>query len=364
MNKLAKYIIAAVATAIVLFLLWYFSDIVAYILVSAVLAVMGQPLVDGLLKLRIRNHHLPHWLAALITLLAIWAMAILFFYLFIPLIFNKLNELMHIDYQSVLYTLKEPLSRAQNFLSEYFSISVSDFSLSQAITDQLGKIVDVTALNNIVSSIVSVAASTVVALFSISFITFFFLKEQGLFYNMVTAIFPSKYEINIKRALDSVTKLLSRYFVGILCESTIVMLIVSLTLLCFGFGAANAFFIGIVVGVLNVIPYVGPWIGFGISALVGITFVIPPYATSTIIIIIGAVILTAQMIDNFLLQPVLYSKQVKAHPLEIFIVILIAGSVAGVLGMLLAIPGYTVLRVFAKEFFNNWKLVRKLTENI
>ena len=54
----------------------------------------------------------------------------------------------------------------------------------------------------------------------------------------------------------------------------------------------------------------------------------------------------------------------KAHPLEIFIVILIAGSLAGIVGMLLAIPSYTVLRVFAKEFFSQFRLVQKLTEKI
>ena len=63
-------------------------------------------------------------------------------------------------------------------------------------------------------------------------------------------------------------------------------------------------------------------------------------------------------------KPTLYSERVKAHPLEIFLVILIAGSLAGILGMLLAIPSYTVLRVFAKEFFSQFRLVRKLTEKI
>ena len=69
-------------------------------------------------------------------------------------------------------------------------------------------------------------------------------------------------------------------------------------------------------------------------------------------------------LDDFVLQPTLYSERVKAHPLEIFLVILIAGSLAGILGMLLAIPSYTVLRVFAKEFFSQFRLVRKLTEKI
>jgi predicted PurR-regulated permease PerM len=76
------------------------------------------------------------------------------------------------------------------------------------------------------------------------------------------------------------------------------------------------------------------------------------------------VFFAVQVIDMVFLQPAIYSNSVKAHPLEIFLVILLAGSLAGVLGMLIAIPTYTVLRVFAKEFFNNFRVVQKLTEKI
>jgi predicted PurR-regulated permease PerM len=76
------------------------------------------------------------------------------------------------------------------------------------------------------------------------------------------------------------------------------------------------------------------------------------------------VFISVQIIDNILFQPLIYSSSVKAHPLEIFLVIMAAGSLAGVLGMFLAIPTYTIIRVIAKEFFDNMKLVRKLTESL
>ena len=81
-------------------------------------------------------------------------------------------------------------------------------------------------------------------------------------------------------------------------------------------------------------------------------------------LIIAMTLLTVKGLDDFVLQPTLYSSRVKAHPLEVFLVILLAGSAAGVVGMLLAIPAYTVLRVFAKEFFSQVSLVKKLTENV
>ena len=69
-----------------------------------------------------------------------------------------------------------------------------------------------------------------------------------------------------------------------------------------------------------------------------------------------AIFVVTHIVDVFIFQPYIYSNSVKAHPLEIFLVILLAGNIAGILGMLVAIPTYTVLRVFAKEFFSNFKL--------
>jgi predicted PurR-regulated permease PerM len=76
------------------------------------------------------------------------------------------------------------------------------------------------------------------------------------------------------------------------------------------------------------------------------------------------IVLVSKIIDDIIFQPVIYSKSVKAHPLEILFVIMIAGNLYGVLGMALAIPGYTVLRVIAKVFFDEYKFIHKLTKGI
>jgi predicted PurR-regulated permease PerM len=79
---------------------------------------------------------------------------------------------------------------------------------------------------------------------------------------------------------------------------------------------------------------------------------------------IAAVVFGVHFLDTMLFQPMIYSKSVKAHPLEIFIVILIGGSLGGIIGMLIAIPSYTLLRVIAREFFYKFRVVEKLTRNI
>ena len=347
MSKIYRYIVAGVITAVVLFLVWYFSNVVAYILTAAVLAMIGKPLTD-----------------LLCTLLMIWIVIVGLFGLFVPIVFQKINEFSSLDIPQLIGYFHEPLMSLEHFIKQTFAIRDDEFSIIQAITEQIKPLLNINLINNLLASIVNTVGNAVIAAFSISFITFFFLKESSLFYDMVIIMFPKKYEANISRALDSVTNLLVRYFTGIVTESALMTVIVSIGLLIWGLSPHNALVIGLIVGVLNVIPYVGPTIGIAIGIFIGVTGMQGDVSTGGMALRIAGTILFAQGVDNFVLQPVLYSNRAKAHPLEIFLVILIAGSLAGVLGMLLAIPAYNVIRVFAKEFFNNFRVVQKLTEKI
>lgn len=366
MSKIYRYIVAGAITAIVLFLVWYFSAVVAYILTSAVLAMIGKPMTDMLCRIHIGRTKIPFpkWLAALCTLLTIWIVIVGVFALFVPIVFQKINEFSALDIPHIINSFHEPLMSFEHFIKHTFALDDDSFSIITAISDQIKPLFDVNVINKLLSSIVNTVSDAVIAAFSISFITFFFLKESSLFYDMVIIMFPKKYEENISRALNSTTNLLTRYFTGIVIESALMTLIVSLGLLLWGLPGHDVLVIGLMVGILNVIPYVGPTIGIALGIFIGVTSGYPDISGSITAIKIAGTILFAQGIDNFVLQPVLYSNRAKAHPLEIFLVILIAGSLAGVLGMLLAIPAYNVIRVFAKEFFNNFRVVQKLTEKI
>jgi predicted PurR-regulated permease PerM len=364
MSKLSKYILGAVATAAILFIVWYFSSIVAYILISAVLATIGKPLVDALSKLHIKGFKVPKWLAAVVTLIVIWGVVAMFFTLFIPFVFSKMGQLSQVDIPHILESFREPILRLQEYIQRLFSVNSHDFSIMDELSGQLSAIFSMDSVHTLLSSVVSVLSNTAVALFSITFITFFFLKQDGLFMNMLIAIFPKKHEQNIVHAMNSATRLLIRYFTGILAESSIILILLSGIFLLFGFSLDTAIFIGVIMGVMNVIPYIGPLIGAAFCVMVGVVTPMDGYTPESMAMIIAGTIICVKLLDDFVLQPWLYSNRVNAHPLEIFLVILIAGSVAGVVGMLLAIPAYNVIRVFAKEFFNNFRLVQKLTENM
>lgn len=367
MNKLARYIIISTGIAIVLFLLWFFNNIVAFVLISAVLSLVGKPLVDLVSKISIKGWSPPRAVGAAMALLTIWFLFILFFRVMIPLVVSQLNELSNVNVARMVSNFNQPLQAVDAFIHEYLPASAQGFVLMDYMVDKVSSLVNVTILTDLFSSTANIIGSLAVAAFSVSFITFFFLKDESLFFNGVTILFPERLEKSIRHALTSINNLLRRYFVGIVLQSIGIMVLDTVGLLIVGLPFHTALVIGLFRGVLNVIPYVGPIIGTALGLIIGVATNLNLDFTTQLmpmLVFMTIVFVTVQLIDNFVFQPLIFSNSVHAHPLEIFIVLLIAGSLSGVLGMLLAIPGYTVIRVFAKEFFNNLRLVRKLTEKI
>ena len=362
-QAIIRFLVGLSIAAFVCFLVWYFSSVVVYVPISAVLAIMWRPLVSNLTRIRLRGVSCPRWAAALMALFTIWLVFGLLCLLFIPLIADKVMLLSRIDYAALLNGIEEPIRRIQQLLQK-FSILQDGISLRDSIVSAIKSAVDLSTINSAFSSVIGFLGSIVITFFSVSFITFFFMKEDDLFFSMIRALFPERYQENVTHAMNSVTHLLSRYFAGLLAESCVLMLTITLVMMLFGMKAADAGFIGLIMGVMNVIPYAGPLIGGIMSVFMGMVSPIEGMSVGHTAAVIICSILTIKGIDDFIIQPTIYSDRVNAHPLEVFIVILLAGSLAGIWGMLLAIPSYTVLRVFAKEFFSQVSLVRKLTKQI
>lgn len=181
---------------------------------------------------------------------------------------------------------------------------------------------------------------------------------------MILTLVNDKVSERVKKSIDKTKTLLSRYFLGLLLQISILLIIYSIVLAVFK--VENAFIIAFLCALLNLIPYLGPIIGgllmllLTMSSFIGTDFssVILP---NTTYVMIGFAI--GQLIDNFFSQPIIFSNSVKSHPLEIFIVILAAGTLIGPIGMIIAIPFYTTLKVIAQEFFADNKIVKSLTKN-
>ena len=362
--KNKKWYVVIPIIIVVGFLLWYFSSIVAYILVSAVLSIIGQPVVRILDNIKIGRFSIPRVISALTVMISMILIVFLVFWLIIPLIARQANMLSGINVETISNSFSEPINYLQNIMVQYNLISPNE-NIADNISSQLLSVVGMTQFSNFINSIVSFTSSLAVAVFSISFITFFFLKDDRLFFKMIMGFTPNEYQTEVKRVLIESKRLLTRYFVGLCMELIVVVCLITLGM--WMLGLKNALMIGFFAGIMNIIPYAGPVIGGAIGILFGLTYDLGMDFSLQMIPLMMKMIfvfIIVNLIDELVLQPLIFSSSVRAHPLEIFLVILIAGSVAGIPGMMLAIPSYTVLRIIAKEFFNIFYLVKNLTKNI
>ncbi|MEG0500355.1 MAG: AI-2E family transporter, partial [Rikenellaceae bacterium] len=254
MGKLERYIIGGFIAAIIVFLIWFFSNVVTYILVAAIISLMGKPLVDLLCRLKFKSIYIPKWAASTLVIGAMWGIAIILVSIFVPIIYSRVQAFAVTGIENFAQYANKPLQDISNFLYQRFNYTMT--LSSDAIVSEV-----YARLNTIVSSSVSSVASVIdfitsafVALFSVTFIAFFFMKENQLFDDGVVMLFPQKYEKNVREAIGSSINLISKYLLGLAGESTIKTIVITIGLYFIGLDFGTAFMIGIITGVLNVIP--------------------------------------------------------------------------------------------------------------
>ena len=366
-DRLARYLIGAGTLAVLAWLCWYFKSVLVYVIVAFVVSLIGQPVMRMLRKVTVRGKAAPDWLLAILTILLILGTLILVVTQAIPVVTRIVRDAAVLNSATVS---GNPLDRVNDWIIGLFPALGPDFDLIDILMDKLREVTNITNVTAVISSVTSFVTSFAVGLFSIVFISFFFVRDETLFRKIVCALVPDRMEGTIAKTLGDIEHLLSRYFVGLLIEMTGVALLDFLGLwLIARLGFSNALGIAFIAGILNIIPYVGPLIGEAVGVILA---VILKYGTGVglgvniwvFALIVLAIMLTTQFVDNFVYQPLIYSTSIKASPLEIFIVILLAGHIGGVVGMLVAIPAYTVVRVIASRFFRHVKPVRKLMPDL
>jgi len=365
-NVLTKSIIGFITILIVGLLFWYFSTILIYILIAGIISLMGKPLMVLLDKIRYKKLKLPVSVRALITLSIFWVIIIYFFKIMLPIVVYQADQFSQIDMTQIENSIQPQINELGKMIHQ--ENLLKEQKVSEYISKKVNGFLNIANLSSFFSFISSMLGNIFIAVFSITFIVFFFLMDDGMFYRIILFFVPDKYDERFLKVLNEIQQLLSRYFVGIGIES---FLVASLRVLAFyfilGMSFSDSLVIGIFSGIINVVPFVGPIIGtvFSVLFTIVISFNAPlSYALGYEILFVVIIYLSVQLIDNFLFQPYIYSKSVKAHPLEVFLVILMAGSIAGIPGMILGIPVYTALRVIANEFFSKFKVVREITHNL
>lgn len=364
MNTTLRNILILIGLALMVYLFWYFRNIIAYILAAGVISLIGRPVVDLLNGIRIWKFRFPRALSSLLTLLLLYGLLALFFVIFIPLVTRQIEALSGFDAGSIVQGLRDQFDRIDLAIRKVYKGMPADKTLYDIAVTTITNILNPASITDFAGNIVTVLRKIIVAFVAITFLAFFFLKDEGLFKETIMVMVPDQYEKRIRNVLHSIKKLLIRYFIGIILQCSVVLINITIGMTIVGFPFHQALVMGLLVGIFNVIPYVGPWLGGSVAVLMGVATAVTSTGYPVIwllIVYMVIVIAITQVIDNNLIQPMIYSRSVNAHPIEIFLVIFAVGSFAGIAGMILAVPAYTALRVFAREFFYNFGPVRKIT---
>lgn len=367
-ERLAKYIILAAGVCLLGAICWWFKSVIAYILVAVIVSLIAKPVMRGLQMIKIKGKKAPDWLLAALSLVLVVGTLLALMFLIIPLISAIIKDVSMGNIEDTARSIAVPLADFNRFLRDSFPNLGSDFRIEVTIIQELQKLLDINAFSAIIGSAASFVSSFAVGLFSVVFIGFFFIKDDGLFTEIVCALVPDKLEKTTEKAISDIGNLLSRYFIGVVIEVLGVTVVNFLGLwLIARLGVNVSLAIAFMTGIFNIIPYVGPLLGGALGTVLGLLL---KYSSATPVgldigfwgfaAVLIAIFCFTQLIDNFLYQPVIYSTSIKSKPLEIFIVLLIVGHIGGPLAMIAAIPLYTVVRVIAFRFFRNVKAIRKL----
>lgn len=365
MDSLTKIIdfIKPLAGLIILGILaYFFSDVFIWFVIAAVLALIGRPIVKKLTSINFGKKHMPQALASILTMLLFFLIITAFFLILVPLVARQAAVFYNINTDEVMEYFKEPINNIKSWLVSY-NIIEADFDFYAIITNELSGLLNMASISNFFTGVLSALSSFSLGAFAVIFLLFFMLNEPMMLRNILIALVPEKYEQQTLKTSHEIHGLLSRYFIGLTIEIVCMMTLVTVFLSILG--VKNALLIGFLAGLLNVIPYLGPIIGAVIGCILGLITTLGAQQYDMIIpclLKIAGSVAVANLIDNFVLQPLIYSKSVKAHPVEIFVVIILAGKMGGVFGMLVAIPSYTIIRVIAREFFGQLKFVNALTK--
>ncbi len=341
---------------LLLYLIYQIQTVIVYLIISVILSLIANPIVEFLRKrLKFSNAIAVGFTLFLFILLLMGLLA-----LFVPLITSQGDNLSLLDTKSIETKLVHLYGQLDVYLSSH-NIDIERIIKESNLTSKL----KFNYLTDFFNSVIGTVSSFGIGLVTVFFISFYFLLDKVQFIIGMKKILPDAGEERILNSIDKIRHLLTRYFIGLLIQLTVVCILYLIVLLVFG--VENAFVIAFLCAVLNIIPYIGPFIASILAGLLTmLTTINQDFQTvtlpTTIYVTIGFFIV--QLIDNNITSPFIFSKSVNSHPLEIFLVILIIGTLFGITGMIIAIPLYTILKVIAKELIPENKIIKILTKNL
>jgi len=357
-----KLFFLIVILAVIGFLAWYFLEIIFFIVVAGVVSIIGYPLVEFFDRLRIGKIKCPHVLSTILTLLIL----IIFFFgllsFFIPLVIREASVISSIDGKKlVTYYGKE--IRWLEYNMTQLGILTKGATIETLVKVNISKILDFGIFTNIISRVLTFTGTFFFNAFAILFLSFFFLFDNKMLPRFILMLVSEKYAEKTQNVMSKSKKLLSRYFIGLILNVLVMMISYAIALTIVG--AKGALVIAFFGGIVNIIPYIGPIIAIIMGILLGVTGMVSIGiygAIGSMVIKILVAMIIVILLDNFVYGPLIQGRSMKVHPVEIFLVIIAAGSIGGIPTMIIAVPSYAFLRIVAVEFLSQFRIVQSFTK--
>ncbi len=347
LDRVIRFIIGAAAIAVALLILYNYSTLVVFLILAMILSYILDPFANRLQSVGLnRTFGITIILATVILILVFISTSV------IPIIANQMAEL---TAQLSIENIRQIAVKVENQLTTKFDFLPDGF-LENNITSIFNELFNVTQISSIVSDALGIFTNIFSAVLVVPFAAFFFLKDGSKIRRDLLQLVPNKYFETTLTVIDKIEQRLGLYFRSVLLQSFLVALSSWTTLSIAGLD--NSMSVGIAVGLANTIPYFGPILGYFLSMIVSII------ETGNFSLVAACIlaIFVVQMLDNIVFQPMLFSRSADMHPVAILFIILIGAETAGIIGMLIAIPLATVVKITITQLswsFNNYYIFRR-----
>ncbi|MCX7728506.1 MAG: AI-2E family transporter [Bacteroidia bacterium] len=340
--KLSKWILVVV---IAILLIVYLGNLLMMILSAYILFSMLHPLkLYAQHKMKVKSNTIS---SLLVVIFPFVLLSLIVMYIF-PVIITQLNSLTYLSYQDVF----ENIMNQFPYINELINHLGGRKYVLMSIQDVMNSIININIIAKWSSILLNNFSQVVLNLLITFFITFHLLKDEKFMSRIIDKIISESYDKDIEQISSHIRTILGKYFRGLLIDVLIVMTVNSAILSILGI--KNAFLIGILSGILNIIPYIGPLITLFIGLFLGVSSNIIEghyeLISGTVLKTIFTLV-TVNILDGTILQPYIFSSILKAHPLEIFLIIVGAGMIGGITWMMLIIPIYVIIKIIIQEVY-------------
>lgn len=338
-EKVFRGLLLILSLLVALLLIYRFATLVGYLLIALVFAYLFDPIVNKMQVAGFKRTNAVILVVASFILLIVWASTSI-----APTIGNQVVTLAQ---QINIESIRNIATQVEQEVILFVPF-IAEGQIKDVITKFVDTLFDVGDFQQTITGLFGIFANIFAAALIIPFATFFFLKDGSKLRRQILEVVPNRYFETTLTIINKIETRLILYFKGVLIQCTLVAIISWLLLSIAGLN--NALTVGFAVGLANTIPYFGPILGYFLSIIIAIfetgDFSIVPYCILAIMI--------AQIVDNLILQPLIFSKSADLHPLYILFIILIGAELAGIIGMLLAIPIATTIKITVTEI--NWSI--------